>query len=67
MRFDTKIMTDETIFEQEAIRILRRLCEKGVVLAAATGMDKAVVCVTVPMVRALEQRWLNTLLRKLWR
>ena len=43
MSFDTKITTDETILEQEAIRILRRFCEKGAVLAVATDMDKAVV------------------------
>ena len=43
MSFDTKITTDQTILEQEAMRILRRLCEKGVVLAVATDMDKAVV------------------------
>ena len=43
MSFDTKITTDETILEQEAMRILRRLCEKGAVLAVATDMDKAVV------------------------
>lgn len=43
MSFDTKITTDETILEQEAMRILWRLCEKGAVLAVATDMDKAVV------------------------
>jgi copper chaperone CopZ len=43
MSFDTKITTDETILEQEEMRILWRLCEKGAVLAVATDMDKAVV------------------------
>ncbi|MDB4196838.1 hypothetical protein N9777_00915 [Ascidiaceihabitans sp.] len=43
MGFDTKITTDETILEQNAMRILRRLCEKGAVLAVANDMDKAVV------------------------
>ena len=43
MSFDTKITTDETTLEQEAMRILWRLCEKGAVLAVATDMDKAVV------------------------
>ena len=34
---------DTTRFEQEAQRILRRLCEKGAVLAVAIDMEKAVV------------------------
>ena len=43
MSFDIKITTDETILEQEAIRILRCLCQKGSVVDAAIDMDKAVV------------------------
>ena len=34
---------DNDLFEQEAQRILRRLCEKGAVLAVALDMEKAVV------------------------
>ena len=43
MSFDVKITADETSFERDAVRILRRLCEKGAVLAVAGDMDKAVV------------------------
>lgn len=35
-------------FEQEALRVLRRLCETGAVLAAAIDMDTAVVLREVP-------------------
>ncbi|AVO39894.1 DUF6456 domain-containing protein [Pukyongiella litopenaei] len=34
---------DATALEAEAIRVMRRLCESGAVLAVAEGMDKAVV------------------------
>ncbi len=37
------IAPDSALFEQEAQRILRRLCEKGAVLAVAIDMEKAVV------------------------
>jgi hypothetical protein len=43
MSFTAKITADETTFELDASRILRRLCEKGAVLAVAADMDKAVV------------------------
>ena len=43
MSFYTKITTDKDGLEQDAMRILRRLCEKGAVLAVAADMDKAVV------------------------
>ena len=43
MSFIAKITADETTFEQDSLRILRRLCEKGAVLAVAADMDKAVV------------------------
>ena len=43
MSFNAKITADETTFEQDSLRILRRLCEKGAVLAVAADMDKAVV------------------------
>ena len=43
MSFDVKINVNETTFEQDALRILRRLCENGAVLAVAADMDKAVV------------------------
>ena len=43
MSFDAKISVNETVFEQDALRILRRLCENGAVLAVAADMDKAVV------------------------
>ena len=43
MSFYTKITTDKDGLEQDAMRILRRLCEKGAVLAVAAEMDKAVV------------------------
>ncbi len=34
---------EEDVFDQEAMRVLRRLCETGSVLAVAEDMDKAVV------------------------
>lgn len=34
---------DKTMFDHEAARVLRRLCETGAVLAVAEDMDKAVV------------------------
>ncbi len=37
------IAPDSALFEQEATRVLRRLCEKGAVLAVAIDMEKAVV------------------------
>ena len=43
MSFFTKITTDKDGLKQDAMRILRRLCEKGAVLAVAADMDKAVV------------------------
>lgn len=43
MSFETKITADEDTLEREGLRILRRLCEKGAVLAVAADMDKAVV------------------------
>ncbi len=35
--------TDDAEFEREALRVLRRLCESGAVLAVAEDMDKAVI------------------------
>lgn len=43
MSFDVKITAIDDTFEKDAQRILRRLCEKGAVLAVAADMDKAVV------------------------
>ena len=43
MSFVIKINVDETTFEQDELRILRRLSENGAVLAVAADMDKAVV------------------------
>ncbi|MFT4707231.1 MAG: hypothetical protein ACI9PU_001071 [Ascidiaceihabitans sp.] len=43
MSFTAKITADEATFDRDALRILRRLCEKGAVLAVAADMDKAVV------------------------
>ena len=43
MSFYTKITTDKDGFKQDAMRILRRLCQRGAVLAVAADMDKAVV------------------------
>ncbi|MGK7652922.1 DUF6456 domain-containing protein [Roseovarius sp. B08] len=40
---ETKITLTETRLNREALRVLRRLCERGAVLAVATEMDKAVV------------------------
>ncbi len=37
------LLPSETQFDQDALRILRRLCEKGAVLAVAADMEKAVV------------------------
>ena len=39
----TDLTPDSKTLDQEAIRILRRLCEKGAVLAVAADMEKAVV------------------------
>ncbi|NDW43462.1 DUF6456 domain-containing protein [Ruegeria sp. PrR005] len=39
----SKDTPNDTTFDQEAIRILRRMCESGAVLAVAEDMDKAVV------------------------
>lgn len=40
---DATILNDAQQLEREAIRVLRRLCETGAVLAVAEGMDTAVV------------------------
>ena len=42
-RFDTGPVPDKVKFEREALRVLRRLCERGAVLAVARDMEKAVV------------------------
>ncbi len=39
----TDTLPDDAKLTREALRILRRLCETGAVLAVATGMEKAVV------------------------
>ncbi|MCV2890028.1 DUF6456 domain-containing protein [Ruegeria aquimaris] len=39
----SKDTPNDTTFDQEAIRTLRRMCESGAVLAVAEDMDKAVV------------------------
>lgn len=41
-------MPDEETLAREAMRVLRRLCETGAVLAVAADMDKAVVVRDVP-------------------
>lgn len=41
--FEAEITQDAKAFESEAIRVLRRMCESGAVLAVAEDMDKAVV------------------------
>ncbi|MBR9842254.1 MAG: helix-turn-helix domain-containing protein [Rhodobacteraceae bacterium] len=41
--FDPAPMPDTAKFEREALRVLRRLCEPGAVLAVAQDMEKAVV------------------------
>ncbi len=41
-------MPDEDTLAREAMRVLRRLCETGAVLAVAADMDKAVVVRDVP-------------------
>ena len=38
-----------TNMDQKTLRILRRLCEAGSVLAVAEGMETAVVCVKTRM------------------
>jgi hypothetical protein len=43
MRENASEMPDETTFTAEAIRVLRRLCESGAILAFAPEMEKAVV------------------------
>jgi hypothetical protein len=43
MSFASKITADEDNFDQDALRVLRRLCETGAVLAVAADMDKAVI------------------------
>ncbi len=44
----TDILPDEATLKREALRILRRLCESGAVLAVAAEMDKAVVVRDLP-------------------
>lgn len=43
MSANSKIAIDVDIIEQNGLRILRRLCEKGAVLAVAENMEKAIV------------------------
>ncbi|MEY8839769.1 DUF6456 domain-containing protein [Cribrihabitans sp. XS_ASV171] len=40
---DAEATPDSATFDREALRVLRRLCESGAVLAVAEDMDKAVV------------------------
>lgn len=40
---ETPLSTEDDEFDREALRVLRRLCETGAVLAVAEDMDKAVV------------------------
>lgn len=42
------IMPDETTMARDSMRILRRLCESGAVLAFAAGLDRAVVVRDLP-------------------
>lgn len=44
----TDTLPDEATLSREALRILRRLCENGAVLAVASEMDKAVVVRDMP-------------------
>lgn len=67
MSFYTKITTDKDGLEQDAMRILRRLCEKGAVLAVAADMDKAVVVRDGATVKVREPRLSNATLRRRWR
>ena len=67
MSFYTKITIDKDGLEQDAMRILRLLCEKGAVLAVAADMNKAVVVRDGATVKVREPRLSNATLRRRWR